>query len=150
MLNLESRRIPDLVRREWIYLPVSRVKDIGSTRASARWEIVRTDLALAEWNPVEQSAGDTGKDRIFQPRYSRTKTSRWSPGYLMALSSQERLRIEAMTSVGMVELLCSRDRSSIMPQRRSQRSPRYFQACLSSDTNAEMISATRTPSVSSR
>jgi hypothetical protein len=53
---------------EWIYLPVSRMKDIGSARTSARWEIVRDDLALAEWESAwSRSAGDTSKDRIFLP-----------------------------------------------------------------------------------
>ena len=74
MLNLESRGFRILFDAEWIYLPVSRVKDIGSTRASARWEIVRTDLALAEWESAwSRAAGDTGKDRIFQPSLLENK-----------------------------------------------------------------------------
>jgi hypothetical protein len=68
MLALESRGFRVLFDAEWIYLPVSRVQDIGSPRASARWEIVRTDLALAEWESAwSEAAGDTGKDRIFPP-----------------------------------------------------------------------------------
>jgi hypothetical protein len=68
MLDLESRGFRILFDAEWIYLPVSRVKDIGSTGASARWEIVRTDLALAEWESAwSEAAGDTGKGRIFLP-----------------------------------------------------------------------------------
>jgi hypothetical protein len=68
MLDLESRGFRILFDAEWIYLPVSRVKYIGATRTSARWEIVRTDLALAEWESAwSEAAGDTGKDRIFLP-----------------------------------------------------------------------------------
>jgi hypothetical protein len=66
MLDLESRGFRMLFDAEWIYLPVPRVKDIASTRASARWEIVRTDLALAEWESAWcEAAGDSDKDRIF-------------------------------------------------------------------------------------
>jgi hypothetical protein len=68
MLDLEPRGFRILFDAEWIYLPVSRMKDIGSTRASARWEIVRDDLALAEWESAwSRSAGDASKDRIFLP-----------------------------------------------------------------------------------
>jgi hypothetical protein len=66
MLDLEVRGFRMLFDAEWIYLPVSRVKDIAPTRASSRWEIVRTDLALAEWESAwSEAAGDTVKDRIF-------------------------------------------------------------------------------------
>jgi hypothetical protein len=68
MLDLESRGFRMLFDAEWIHLPVSRVKDIGSTSASVRWEIVRTDLALAEWESAwSEATGDTSKDRIFLP-----------------------------------------------------------------------------------
>ena len=68
MLDLESRGFRMLFDAEWIYLPVSRIKDIASARASARWEIVRTDLALAEWESAwSEAAGDTSNDRIFLP-----------------------------------------------------------------------------------
>ena len=68
MLDLESRGFRILFDAEWIYLPVSRVKDIGSARTSARWEIVNNDLALAEWESAwSEAAGDTSNDRIFLP-----------------------------------------------------------------------------------
>jgi hypothetical protein len=68
MLDLESRGFRILFDAEWIYLPVSRVKDVGSARTSARWEIVNNDLALAEWESAwSRAAGDTSKDRIFLP-----------------------------------------------------------------------------------
>jgi hypothetical protein len=66
MLDLESRGFRMLFDAEWIYLPVSRVKDIASARTSVRWEIVRNDLALAEWESAwSEAAGDTSNDRIF-------------------------------------------------------------------------------------
>jgi hypothetical protein len=66
MLDLESRGFRILFEAEWIYLPVSRVKD--SARTSARWEIMRTDIALAEWESAwREAAADTGEDRIFLP-----------------------------------------------------------------------------------
>jgi hypothetical protein len=66
MLDLESREFRILFDAEWIYLPVSRMQDIGSARTSVRWEIVNNDLALAEWESAwSEAAGDTGKDRIF-------------------------------------------------------------------------------------
>ena len=64
-LDLASRGFRVLFGAEWIYLPVSRMKVIGS---SARWEIVRNDLALAEWEFAwGRSAGDTSEERIFLP-----------------------------------------------------------------------------------
>jgi hypothetical protein len=68
MLDLESRGFRMLFDAEWIYLPVSRIKDIASAGTSARWELVRNELALAEWESAwSKSADDTGKDRIFPP-----------------------------------------------------------------------------------
>jgi hypothetical protein len=68
MLDLESRGFRILFDAEWIYLPVSRVKDIVAARKSSRWEVVRNDLALAEWESAwRRSAGDTSEDRIFLP-----------------------------------------------------------------------------------
>jgi hypothetical protein len=65
--DLESRGFRILFDAKWIYLPVSRIKDIASTQ-SERWEIVNNDLALAEWEFAWcRSAGDTSKDRIFLP-----------------------------------------------------------------------------------
>jgi hypothetical protein len=66
MLDLESRGFRMLFDAEWIYLPVSRVKDIVAAEKSTEWEVVRNDLALAEWESAwSRSAGDTGEDRIF-------------------------------------------------------------------------------------
>jgi hypothetical protein len=74
MLDLESRGFRVLFDAKWIYLPVSRMKDIASAKTSARWEIVRTDLALAEWEFAWcRSAGDTSKDRIFLPQLLENK-----------------------------------------------------------------------------
>jgi hypothetical protein len=68
MLELESRAFRILFDAEWIYLPVSRMKEIVSARTSERWELVRNDFALAEWESAwTRSAGDTSKDRIFLP-----------------------------------------------------------------------------------
>jgi len=65
MLDLASRGFRVLFGAEWIYLPVSRMKAIVS---SAPWEIVRDDLAQAEWESAwGRSAGDTSEDRIFLP-----------------------------------------------------------------------------------
>jgi hypothetical protein len=61
-LDLASRGFRVLFDAEWIYLPVSRMNDIAP---SARWEIVRSDLALAEWESAARSAGDASEDRIF-------------------------------------------------------------------------------------
>jgi hypothetical protein len=66
MLDLESRGFRKLFDAEWIYLPVSRVKDIVAAGKSTRWDVVRNDLALTEWESAwSRSAGDTGEDRIF-------------------------------------------------------------------------------------
>jgi hypothetical protein len=74
MLDLESRGFRILFDAEWIYLPVSRVKDIASARASVQWEIVNNDLALAEWESAwSKAAGDTGKNRIFLPSLLENK-----------------------------------------------------------------------------
>ena len=67
---------------EWIYLPVSRLKEIVSARTSARWEIVRNDLALAEWESAWSSAaGDTSKERIFVPALLENKDIAVVAGY---------------------------------------------------------------------
>jgi hypothetical protein len=68
MLDLESRGFRMLFDAEWIYLPVSRIKNIASARTSERCELVRNELALAEWESAwTRSAGDMSKDRIFLP-----------------------------------------------------------------------------------
>ena len=64
-LDLASRGFRVLFGAEWIYLPVSRMKVIDS---SARWEIVRNDLAQAEWESAcSESSDDASDDRIFLP-----------------------------------------------------------------------------------
>jgi hypothetical protein len=74
MLDLESRGFRMLFEGEWIYLPVSQMKDIGPTRASARWEIVRRASALAEWESAcSEAAGDTSEDRIILPSLLENK-----------------------------------------------------------------------------
>jgi hypothetical protein len=74
MLDLESRGFRMLFDAEWIYLPLSRMKDIASARTSTRWELVRNDLALAEWESAwSRSAGDTSKERIFLPALLENK-----------------------------------------------------------------------------
>ena len=74
MLDLESRGFRMLFDAEWIYLPLSRMKDIASARTSTRWELVRNDLALAEWESAwTRSAGDTSKERIFLPALLENK-----------------------------------------------------------------------------
>ena len=66
---------------EWIYLPVSRMKDIAP-RSSARWEIVRSDRALAEWESAWSSAaGDTSEERIFVPALLENKDIAVVAGY---------------------------------------------------------------------
>jgi hypothetical protein len=67
-LELASRGFQVLFDAEWIYLSVSRLKDIVSARKSARWEVVRSDRALAEWESAWSSAaGDSSEERIFVP-----------------------------------------------------------------------------------
>jgi hypothetical protein len=82
MLELESRGFRRLFDAEWIYLPVSRMKDIASARTSARWEIVHNDLVLAKWESAwSRSAGDTSKDRIFLPSLLENKDVAVLAGY---------------------------------------------------------------------
>jgi hypothetical protein len=82
MLELESRGFRILFDAEWIYFPLSRMKDIASTRISARWEVVHSALALAEWESAwSRSAGDTSKDRIFLPSLLENKDVAVLAGY---------------------------------------------------------------------
>jgi hypothetical protein len=70
MLELASRGFHLLFAAEWIYLSVSRVKDITAARETARWEVVRSDRVLAEWESAwSRSAGDSSDsdNRIFAP-----------------------------------------------------------------------------------
>jgi hypothetical protein len=113
-LDLASRGFRVLFGAEWIYSPVSRAEVIVS---SARWEIVRSDLAQAEWETAwGGSAGDTSEeDRFFCRHYSMTKTSRWSPAIAMATSLQGRLQIAATASLDGRTSLRPRPRYSIAP-----------------------------------
>jgi hypothetical protein len=82
MLDLESRGFRVLFDAEWIYLPVSRVKDVAAARTSVRWEIVNNDLALAEWESAwSEAAGDTVKDRIFLPPLIENKDVAVAAGF---------------------------------------------------------------------
>jgi hypothetical protein len=82
MLDLESRGFRMLFSAEWIYLPASRIKEIASARTAARWEIVRDDLTLAEWESAWSNAsGDEGKERIFVPAILRNKEVAIVGGY---------------------------------------------------------------------
>ena len=68
MLDLEPRGFRVLFDAEWIYLAVSRVEDVAIARTAERWEIVRSDLVLAQWESAwSRAAGDTSEDRIFVP-----------------------------------------------------------------------------------
>jgi hypothetical protein len=82
MLDLGSRGFRILFDAEWIYLPVSRVKEIAAVRTSTRWEIVRDAFALAEWESAwSRSSGDTSKDRIFLPPLLENKDVALSAGF---------------------------------------------------------------------
>jgi hypothetical protein len=82
MLDLESRGFRILFNAGWIYLPVSRVKDIVAAGKSARWEIISSDRALAEWESVwSRSAGDNSEDRIFLPSLLEHKEVAIVAGY---------------------------------------------------------------------
>jgi hypothetical protein len=68
MLDLEPRGFRVLFDAEWIYLAVSRVEDVAIARTAERWEIVRSDLVLAQWESAwRRAAGDTSADGIFLP-----------------------------------------------------------------------------------
>jgi hypothetical protein len=74
MLDLESRGFRMLFEAEWIYLPASRIKDVASAGTSTRWEIVRDDLALAEWESAWcKASGDSSTDRSFLPSLFENK-----------------------------------------------------------------------------
>ncbi|HKM99218.1 MAG TPA: hypothetical protein VJX23_01785 [Candidatus Binataceae bacterium] len=69
-LDLASRGFRVLFAAEWIYLPASGLKNgIASGGEVARWEIVRSDRALADWEAAWSRAGggDGSEDRIFVP-----------------------------------------------------------------------------------
>jgi hypothetical protein len=78
-----------LFAAEWIYLPVSRVNDLASVRISTRWEVVRNDRALAEWEAAWcKTSGDTSRDRIFLPPLLDNKdiavVAGYSDGHIVA------------------------------------------------------------------
>lgn len=82
MLDLESRGFRMLFDAEWIYLPISRMKDIASKGTSSRWEIVRNELALAEWESAwSRSIDDVGKERVFLPALLANKDVAVIAGY---------------------------------------------------------------------
>jgi hypothetical protein len=67
-LELASRGFRILFDAEWIYLTVARLNDVASTVRSVRWEIVRDDHELAQWESAwRRSSGDTCEDRVFLP-----------------------------------------------------------------------------------
>ncbi|MGO9603989.1 MAG: hypothetical protein ACLQAT_11410 [Candidatus Binataceae bacterium] len=69
MLDLVSRGFRELFTAQWIYLPASGVKDVAPAGEAARWEVVRSDRALAESETAWSRAGggDGTEDRIFLP-----------------------------------------------------------------------------------
>jgi hypothetical protein len=82
MLDLESRGFRILFDAEWIYLPISRMQDIASARTSARWEVVRDGLTLAEWESVWcKASGDKDEKRIFVPAILENKDIAVLAGY---------------------------------------------------------------------
>ena len=81
-LDLESRGFRVLFVAEWIYLSVSRVRGIGAARKAARWEVVRSDRALAEWESAwSRAGGDGSNDRIFVPSLLEGKDIAVVAGY---------------------------------------------------------------------
>src|SRR5579862_1844365 len=81
MLNLEPRGFWMLFDAEWIYLSGSRIKDFVSARTSARWEIVRDDLALAEGESAWSRSAGSNKDRIFLTSLLENKDVAVHAGY---------------------------------------------------------------------
>jgi hypothetical protein len=68
MLDLASRGFQRLFAAEWIYLPSSKVKQLAAAEKAMRWEVVRSDRALTEWESAfSRSAGDDCEDKIFVP-----------------------------------------------------------------------------------
>ncbi len=66
MLDLESRGFQVLFTAEWIHLPVSSLRDIATAVKVDRWEVVRSDRALAEWESAWNGTGGDGSgERIF-------------------------------------------------------------------------------------
>jgi hypothetical protein len=81
-LDLASRGFHLLFTAAWIYLPVSRMKEITSAATSARWEVVRNARALTKWESAwAASSGDTSTDRIFLPPLIERKDIAVVAGY---------------------------------------------------------------------
>jgi hypothetical protein len=109
MLDLESRGFQVLFTAEWIYLAVSALRDIAATVKVDRWEAVRSDRALAEWESAwSMAGGDVGPEENFRA----FATCR--PGHCFGrmLSRRPHHRGRDRKSQrrrrGMVELLCAR------------------------------------------
>jgi hypothetical protein len=67
-LDLASRGFQVLFVAEWIYLPVSRIRNIPISGKDTRWEVVRSHHALAEWESAwSRTAGDASEGRIIVP-----------------------------------------------------------------------------------
>jgi hypothetical protein len=68
MLDLASRGFHVMFAAEWIYFPVSRMRNIAPTGKAVRWEVVRSDRALADWEAAwSRACGAGSEDRIFVP-----------------------------------------------------------------------------------
>ena len=68
MLDLEPRGFQMLFAAEWIHLAVSALRDIATAVKVDRWEVVRSDRALAQWESAwSRAGGDAGGERIFEP-----------------------------------------------------------------------------------
>jgi len=67
-LDLAPRGFHLLFTAEWIYFPVSRMKQIAAAGRSVRWEVVHSERMLAEWESAwAASSSDTSNERVFLP-----------------------------------------------------------------------------------
>jgi hypothetical protein len=119
MLDLESRGFRMLFDAEWIYLPVSRVKDVA---ARERQRDGKSCATISRWQNGNTRGADQvairAKIEFSCHRYSITEMWQWSLGSVIAISSQARLGIEAMASSDGRTFLLLRPGCLIMPQRR--------------------------------
>jgi hypothetical protein len=82
MLDLASRGFQILFEAEWIYLPSSKVKNLAAAGKAMRWEVMRSDQSLAEWESAfSGSTGDESEDRIFAPSLLEDKDIAVVAGY---------------------------------------------------------------------
>jgi hypothetical protein len=82
MLDLESRGFRVLFAAEWIYMPVSRLRDVAPVEEVERWDVVRSDHALAEWESAwSRTGGDESEVRIFVPSILERKDIAVIAGY---------------------------------------------------------------------